>query len=354
MKYKNFIKRVSVAVLLLTVSLLGVSAQEGSVSVSIDKFFISPGETKTVYLNMDNTEKVRTIDVYVVLPDGLSFVSMGEGTNYKVCDVSADRCPDHMIQLTGVKDDAQKAHLIITGEEPVKGNTGALCSFDVTAAANIPVTSSILLTGLEAVYSGNIFTADDTEGEVINAENKIDVTLGDLTIAAGETKTVAVNVENGGPVNMLQCDVILPAGLTIDLESLTKSDRLNNAFKFKPALLDGNCYRLIVWSMAAEFEAGSGALYTFSLTAGEDIAETGEVKVCNIVGVALDETPYYGPDVVSAVTKDTTTGINGVDADSNINAKGIYTVGGVRTDRLTKGVNIVRKADGTTVKVIKK
>ena len=48
------------------------------------------------------------------------------------------------------------------------------------------------------------------------------------------------------------------------------------------------------------------------------------------------------------------TGINEVETAEDNAAEAIYTIGGQRVNELQKGVNIVRKADGTTVKVLKK
>ena len=55
-----------------------------------------------------------------------------------------------------------------------------------------------------------------------------------------------------------------------------------------------------------------------------------------------------------AVNK-TASGIENIDAEGADNAvEAIYNVNGQRVNELQKGINIVRKADGTTVKVLKK
>ena len=48
------------------------------------------------------------------------------------------------------------------------------------------------------------------------------------------------------------------------------------------------------------------------------------------------------------------TGIENVETDADNATEAIYTIGGQRVNELQKGVNIVRKANGTTVKVLKK
>lgn len=47
------------------------------------------------------------------------------------------------------------------------------------------------------------------------------------------------------------------------------------------------------------------------------------------------------------------TGINGVSTSSEKTIEAIYTLGGMRTNAFSKGVNIVKYSDGTTVKILK-
>lgn len=56
---------------------------------------------------------------------------------------------------------------------------------------------------------------------------------------------------------------------------------------------------------------------------------------------------------IKLVNKDVVDGINSVDAADNSTITEIYTLGGARVNSLQKGINIVRLANGKTVKVIK-
>ena len=53
------------------------------------------------------------------------------------------------------------------------------------------------------------------------------------------------------------------------------------------------------------------------------------------------------------MNKDVVDGINSVDAAENNTITEIYTLGGARVNSLQKGINIVRLANGKTIKVIK-
>ncbi|MDY3620819.1 MAG: hypothetical protein SO104_06720 [Prevotella sp.] len=56
---------------------------------------------------------------------------------------------------------------------------------------------------------------------------------------------------------------------------------------------------------------------------------------------------------IKLVNKDVVDGINSVNTADNSTITEIYTLGGARVNSLQKGINIVRLANGKTVKVIK-
>ena len=111
------------------------------------------------------------------------------------------------------------------------------------------------------------------------------------------------------------------------------------------ALADGT-YRVVVTSMQNNnFADGDDALIYLEVsgkaaaqvTVTEAMAADATGKVYNVRGIGGGET----------------TGIDGVTADQSMKAK-IYSVGGQLMDKVTRGINIIRNADGTTKKVLKK
>lgn len=101
-----------------------------------------------------------------------------------------------------------------------------------------------------------------------------------------------------------------------------------------------NKYRVIVLSNSnSAFSGNAGELINLNVN--------GTYELSNIRFVDSEIRPVYiGVD-------NTATGIGSVRA-LEAGAEGIYTLGGVKVNALQKGVNIVRKADGTTVKVLVK
>lgn len=90
-------------------------------------------------------------------------------------------------------------------------------------------------------------------------------------------------------------------------------------------------------------ENGEAALSDFMCTLGRynDIALSLTVNVA-------------GSDIKVVAGNHTETGVNGISADAADGNAQIFNIGGVRANSLQKGINIVRTADGKTVKVLRK
>ena len=101
-------------------------------------------------------------------------------------------------------------------------------------------------------------------------------------------------------------------------------------------------------------------MLTFDVTADESLAESAQILVKDIMSCAMADpkpetpiVPFYSPDVLINVTNTLTSGINNAAEGRYSDADAIYSINGVRTKSLQRGVNIVKK-DGKTIKVVKK
>ena len=101
-------------------------------------------------------------------------------------------------------------------------------------------------------------------------------------------------------------------------------------------------------------------LDALDVTADESLAESAQILVKDIMSCAMADlqpetpiVPFYSPDVLINVTNTSTSGINNAAEGRYSDADAIYSINGVRTKSLQRGVNIVKK-DGKTIKVVKK
>ena len=154
---------------------------------------------------------------------------------------------------------------------------------------------------------------------------------------------IAVRLSNAAAYTSYQMDVKLPAGVSVMSASLGMGAADHEIYT--NTLTDGT-YRVVVTSMQNNnFADGDDALIYLEVsgkaaaqvTVTEAMAADATGKVYNVRGIGGGET----------------TGIDGVTADQSMKAK-IYSVGGQLMDKVTRGINIIRNADGTTKKVLKK
>lgn len=154
---------------------------------------------------------------------------------------------------------------------------------------------------------------------------------------------IAVRLSNAAAYTSYQMDVKLPAGVSVMSASLGMGAADHEIYT--NTLTDGT-YRVVVTSMQNnKFADGDDALIYLEVSGKaaaqvnvtEAMAADATGKVYNVRGIGGGET----------------TGIDGVTADQSMKAK-IYSVGGQLMDKVTRGINIIRNADGTTKKVLKK
>lgn len=154
---------------------------------------------------------------------------------------------------------------------------------------------------------------------------------------------IAVRLSNASAYTAYQMDVKLPAGVSVMGTFL--GDAAADHEVYTNTLADGTC-RVIVTSMQNSTFADSDDALIYlevsgkaaaQVTVTEAMAADATGKVYNVRGIGGGET----------------TGIDGVTADQSMKAK-IYSVGGQLMDKVTRGINIIRNADGTTKKVLKK
>lgn len=192
-----------------------------------------------------------------------------------------------------------------------------------------------------------ILTGDYAPARMSQIKARFSETVNDAIALGMESQEgiqrIAVRLSNASAYTAYQMDVKLPAGVSVMGTSL--GDAAADHEVYTNTLADGTC-RVIVASMQnSTFADGDDALIYLEVsgkaaaqvTVTEAMAADATGKVYNVRGIGGGET----------------TGIDGVTADQSMKAK-IYSVGGQLMDKVTRGINIIRNADGTTKKVLKK
>lgn len=159
-----------------------------------------------------------------------------------------------------------------------------------------------------------------------------------LTLTQG-TNRIAVNLANVADYTAFQMDLVLPEGMKLVGAQL--SDRAGESHKlYSRAQLDGSI-RMVASSVKGEtFSGNEGAVLYL------EVEGTGTPELLNILfsdANAVTRSFAIGNDA---------TGIDTVSTFESLKQK-VYDLGGRVKNGLKKGINIIRRADGTTGKVVK-
>lgn len=140
--------------------------------------------------------------------------------------------------------------------------------------------------------------------------------LDDLTIAPGQTRTIALHLDNTRPYTAMQCDIELPAGLTIEGSTPQPSKRATD-HKWVMTTDGDNHVRLIAYSMRQNPFAGNGGeIVNITVRADKrlDTHTDNVIKVYNTVMATADCQSYYAAPTQALVNN--TTGIDEVEAQA--------------------------------------
>lgn len=352
MKHMRLLK----SLLVILVAIFGVNmAMAQELSFSVDKQFLTPGDKATITVNMTNTVTLTSFGGTIVLPEGLSFVQE-DGSDEYVCSSINPDCDAVLAPSTN----PQKAGFMVLNTEKQKPSSGAFFTFDVNVDANFAshttilfsdLLGSIVTTNSDGVEEQVVLTDEDFNADVYNENNLVLPKVENINIAVGETKTVEFILD----YNFLSCveyRVAFPVGLTVSNYKVSSERAPEHRIKSE------DDYIAVYPKFNAKnysFLGETGAIITFDVTATEELADDSEISFRNFLATT-DTDPvqeYYCPDFTVKVTKGITTGINNIESEFAAKADGIYTISGVKVDKLVKGVNIVVK-DGKATKIVKK
>lgn len=172
-------------------------------------------------------------------------------------------------------------------------------------------------------------------GEKMEGES---LTMNTSSLEQGKQR-IAVSLANVSSYTAFQMDMVLPDGMKIVGTSLT--DRAGASHKlYSRAQMDGSI-RLLASSVTGEtFSGNEGAVLYI------DVEGAGTPELLNILFSDVNaQTRSF------AIGSDAT-GINTVGTFEALKQK-VYDLGGRVKDGLKKGINIIRRADGSTQKVVK-
>jgi hypothetical protein len=171
--------------------------------------------------------------------------------------------------------------------------------------------------------------------------------LDDVALRPGEERTLAVTLDNASDYNALQCDIILPEGLSL---VNSKVDRNHTS---ETCGLDESTSRTVLYSaQTTHFDEDCAVLY-ITVRADNALAHDSQIQLSNIVLADADDVAWHAADCTAQVKN--STGIEDLNAmadriwaegrtlciDSRLDGTAQVNAinGTMRSFRLTAGVN---------------
>ncbi|MBR1932753.1 MAG: hypothetical protein IJ841_03610 [Prevotella sp.] len=168
----------------------------------------------------------------------------------------------------------------------------------------------------------------------------------ELTQTSATTRRIAVCLKNTTDYVAFQMDVVLPEGMTLVGESLT--DRASTQRLASANLADGTHRIISVPLLNKTFKGNEGAVLYLDVETDQSYSG-GDIELQNVIF-----SDVMGNDNQFKVDAGTVTAIkDALNAAGEYVMDKVYDLGGKLKNGLKKGINIIRKADGSTQKVVK-
>ena len=260
----------------------------------------------TKYINGESTVTFKEYPISETETRDLTF--RGVIAEYDMSDVS----PDAGTMIFG--------DMVMT---PIEDATSAFFGKEISLVINI---SSYTAEKMEFTYEfgseDGIYYIGQYGVEIEQPETQNFIENWKSTSASGEKATVEIATASDGKVSM----TVNVDGRTITADDLTQGKDEKDRVTYTGKAVDSDMNEYDV--KAVVYGAEDLQRIYMTLTKGEFVYTIGE-----------------DPDI--------TNGINGIETEMENGNVSIYTVGGAKLNTLQKGINIVRLANGKTIKVIK-
>ena len=267
----------------------------------IENFDIAPGETKTVSIMLDNAGDYVAFQSDVYLPEGLT------ADNWTL----TERKEDHSFSKSNPATGVTRIVAITLTNSSIKGNTGALVTFDVTAAEDLTVGTTLdgkvassqfsYINGTYETLAEEAYTVTVVEAP---AEPANRFYIEDFEIEAGGTYRLPMNLVNEDVFNWFTATLTLPEGLSFDGKLTYNEARVTGSKIYDDTSYptDGSKVLNIDFLALNDFEGTEGALVYLDVVADADFTGNATITLTDIIFYGADEVEYPLEDASCVAT----------------------------------------------------
>ena len=255
------------------------------VSRAKDTFYIAPvnvvpGESKTITLNLDNSQVFRGFQTDIELPEGLKIASRSNG-NFDISltdrgsssfSVSSNLMSDGSVRILGYS----------TQGESIKGNQGALVRISVRASSDFSGGYIKLKNSIFSDVNNRDVKLDNSQ-LFVGTKEQNDVFVKSGEISPEVSKAFSFELSNESEMTAFQMDVVLPNGLSLDLSKTRLTGRCGNHQLQTKQLGNGKVRIICMSSDNTSISGKIGSVIDLWIKAEKSIAGNQIVKLENII-----------------------------------------------------------------------
>ena len=250
-----------------------------------DTFYIEPvnvvpGESKTITLNLDNSQVFRGFQTDIELPEGLKIASKSNG-NFDISltdrgsssfSVSSNLMSDGSVRILGYS----------TQGESIKGNQGALVRISVRASSDFSGGYIKLKNSIFSDVNNRDVKLDNSQ-LFVGTKEQNDVSVKGGEISPEVSKAFSFELSNESEMTAFQMDVVLPNGLSLDLNKTRLTGRCGNHQLQTKQLGNGKVRIICMSSDNTSISGRIGSVIDLWIKAEKGITGNQIVKLENII-----------------------------------------------------------------------
>lgn len=241
---------------------------------------VAPGDSKTITLNLDNSQVFRGFQTDIELPEGLKIASKSNG-NFDISltdrgsssfSVSSNLMSDGSVRILGYS----------TQGESIKGNQGALVRISVRASSDFSGGYIKLKNSIFSDVNNRDVKLDNSQ-LFVGTKEQNDVSVKGGEISPEVSKAFSLELSNESEMTAFQMDVVLPNGLSLDLSKTRLTGRCGNHQLQTKQLGNGKVRIICMSSDNTSISGNIGSVIDMWIKAEKGIAGNQIVKLENII-----------------------------------------------------------------------
>ena len=250
-----------------------------------DTFYIEPvnvvpGDSKTITLNLDNSQVFRGFQTDIELPEGLKIASKSNG-NFDISltdrgsssfSVSSNLMSDGSVRILGYS----------TQGESIKENQGALVRISVRASSDFSGGYIKLKNSIFSDVNNRDVKLDNSQ-LFVGTKEQNDVSVKGGEISPEVSKAFSFELSNESEMTAFQMDVVLPNGLSLDLNKTRLTGRCGNHQLQTKQLGNGKVRIICMSSDNTSISGKLGSVIDLWIKAEKGITGNQIVKLENII-----------------------------------------------------------------------